>query len=131
MRRAAILACAVGMLSMGFVMPSYQARRRPAQLPVVVLDPGHVYPTINISDCIPWPNAEWKSMGGVSAWKGWSVPKGEQGIAIARASHCLFPETTVVFVEFGPHRVPIGSKGLRFEWGSSEDLPLLTKPSTP
>jgi len=115
---------------MGFVMPNYRAPKRSSALPVTITDPGNVFPTINTSDCLAWPSDAWKKAGGIGAWAGWTVGKGEQGFAVARTKHC-FQNTTVVFVEIGSHFVPIGESGIVFEAGAIDELPKLEKPSSP
>lgn len=111
---------------LGFVPPNFGRRARTRGAQVTIVNSGDMYDLINTTDCLPWPSEDMKTLGGQSAWMGWSPTNGDHGNAIARAKHC-FLERTVVFVKVGDHYVVMGSEGLRFDAGVLDDLPLLTK----
>lgn len=112
---------------LAFVPPNFARKTRPrGGAQVTIVNSGDMYDLINSTDCIPWPTEEMKALGGQSGWKGWVPTNGDHGAAVARTKHC-FLERTLVFVKIGDVYVAMGADGLRFDVGSLEDLPLLTK----
>lgn len=122
-----IAVAALAATQLGFVPPNFARKARPrGGARVTIVNSGDMYDLINSTDCIPWPSDEVKALGGQSGWKGWTPTNGDQGTAIARTKHC-FLDRTLVFVKIGEFYVPMGADGLRFDAGSVDDLPLLTK----
>jgi hypothetical protein len=122
-RRAALFAASL--LLVGFVPPRFALRARNAN--VRVIDVGQTYSSINTIDCLGWPTEEMKKAAGSAAWGDFHPQNGDVGVAIARSMHCFQPDVTVVIVRISDHYVPLGLKGISFDNGSVEDVPLFTK----
>lgn len=93
-----------------------------AQPTVRIVADGKVYPMINGGDCLTWPDAGSKAVGGTSGWGGWSPKNGDTGVAIGKSKHCS-QSVTVVFVKIGAKVVAIDEKGLAYLSGSSAAVP--------
>jgi hypothetical protein len=122
-RRAALVG--LSLLLCGFVPPRFQQRVRTAR--VRLTDVGQTYSTINTIDCLGWPNDDIKKAAGSYSWGSWHPDNGDLGVAIGRSIHCFQKDVTVVIVQIGERYVPIGTRGLSFENGAVEDVPLFTK----
>jgi len=122
-RRAALFAASL--LLVGFVPPRFALRARNTN--VRVTDVGQTYSSINTIDCLGWPSEEMKKAAGSASWGGFHPQNGDVGVAIARSMHCFQPDVTVVIVRIGDHYVPLGLKGISFDNGSVEDVPMFTK----
>lgn len=123
MRRALLLATSV--LLFGFVPPRFQRAVRSTN--VRVTDIGQTYSSINTIDCLGWPSDEIKKAAGSYSWGTWHPQNGDVGVAIGRSMHCFQKDVTVVIVRIGDRYVPLGLKGIEFENGSVDDVPLFTK----
>lgn len=110
----------------GFVPPRLERRIHTL---VRISDAGQLYSTINTIDCLAWPNDDIKTAAGLAGWSGWYPKNGDVGVPISRSIHCFQKDVTVVVVRFGEHIAPLGSRGLTFERGSVEEVPLFTKPN--
>ncbi len=122
MRPALFALCA---LLVGFVHPRFEPRARTAN--VRVTDVGQTYSSINTIDCLGWPSDDIKKAAGSAAWGTWHPQNGDVGVAIARSAHCFQSDVMVVILRIGDHYVPLGARGLVFEGGSIDDVPLFTK----
>lgn len=107
----------------GFVPPRLERRTAVVR----VSDAGQLYSTINTIDCLGWPDPETRQAAGLGAWSGWSPKNGDVGVPIGRSIHCFQSDVTVVLVRFGSYLAPLGTRGLVFERGRVDDLPLFTK----
>lgn len=126
MRRVTLLAAiAMGVLLVGFVPPRFERRARTAN--VRLTDVGQTYSSINTIECLGWPSDDIKKAAGSAAWGSWHPQNGDVGVAMARSLHCFQPDVTVVIVKIGERYVPLGVRGLAFESGSVEDVPLYAK----
>jgi hypothetical protein len=112
-------------LLVGFVPPRFERRIRTAN--VRVTDIGQTYSSINTIDCLGWPSDEIKKVAGSASWGSWHPQNGDLGVAIGRSTHCFQSDVTVVILRIGDYYVPLGTKGLVFEGGSIEDVPVYTK----
>lgn len=124
--RAAI--AALGLFLCGFVPPKLDRR---VTLVVRISDVGQLYSTINTIDCLAWPSDDVKLAAGYGGWNGWYPKNGEVGTPIARSVHCFQKDVMVVIIRFGDHIAPLNTRGITFERGTVEDVPLLTKQPTP
>lgn len=120
--RVALVALCV--LLCGFVPPKF-AR---VGATVRITDAGQLYSTINTIDCLGWPDDDTRQAAGLGAWSGWSPKNGDVGVPVARSVHCFQNDVMVVVVRFGTYLAPLGTRGLTFERGRMEDVPLFTKP---
>ncbi|MBK7397915.1 MAG: hypothetical protein IPJ34_16865 [Myxococcales bacterium] len=89
---------------------------------VRIVSAGKVYPMINTGDCLTWPDASSKALGGTNGWGGWSPQNGDTGVAIGKSKHCS-QSVTVVFVKIGAKVVPIDEKGIAYVTGSTAAVP--------
>lgn len=77
-----------------------------------IVDAGDVYPSINTTDCLAWPNADMKARGGEGAWRGLYTPRaGDIGVVLGKSRHCS-QDIDVVFLQVGAYVVPIGARGI-------------------
>jgi len=76
-----------------------------------VVDAGDVYPSINTTDCLAWPNADMKRRGGDNYWSSFAPQKGDVGVVLGVVRHCS-QDIDVVLLEIGAFVVPIGAQGI-------------------
>jgi hypothetical protein len=124
-RRVALLG--VSLLLCGFVPPRFQQRARSVNVRIV--DVGQTYSTINTIECLGWPSDDIKKAAGQHSWGKFYPANGDAGVAVARSLHCFQKDVTVVIVRVGDNYVPIGTRGLAFDSGSVDDLPLYPNPA--
>jgi hypothetical protein len=115
----------VSILLCGFVPPKLDRR---TSVVVRISDAGQLYSTINTIDCLAWPSEEIKREAGMGGWGKWYPANGDVGVPIGRSVHCFQKDVMVVMVRIGDHIAPVGTKGLTFERGNVEDVPLFTRP---
>jgi len=127
MRRAALVG--ISMLLCGFVHPRFERRTRVAN--VRLTDIGQTYSTINTIDCLGWPSDDIRKLAGSGSWGKYYPANGDVGVAIGRSIHCFQNDVTVVIVRVGDNYVPIGTRGIVFESGSIDEVPLHTKSPPP
>ena len=123
MRRALLIVLTTALF--GFFPPKLQ---RPVRTALVrVTDAGQLYSTINTIDCLAWPSDDVRTASGMGAWAGWAPVLGDIGVPVGRSKHCFQPDVMVVIIRFGTRYAPLNTKGLAFDVGTVEDVPLLTK----
>jgi len=74
-----------------------------------------------------WPNEEWRMVGGLSGWSGWTPSVGDEGVVVHRwilsyrdAGRRSHTDKTIFLVQIGDKYVPVAEAGLTF-FGSKHD----------
>lgn len=119
----------ISILLCGFVHPRYERRARVVN--VRLTDIGQTYSSINTIECLGWPSDDIKKVAGSYQWGGFYPKNGDVGVAVGKSVHCFQNDVMVVIVRVGDHYVPVGTRGIVFESGALEDVPLFTRPPPP
>ena len=82
---------------------------------VEIIDAGKIYPTINETDCLIWPNNDIKSKAGRDEWDrfGFEPKTGMKGQIISTAEGCSNGVLIYILLINSEFYVPIGAVGVR------------------
>ena len=88
-----------------------------------IIDTAQIHDNINSvrRGEVFWPNEEWRSLGGLSGWNGWSPSVGDEGTVVHRwiPSHRdpnrrSNTDKTIFLVQIDDKYVPVAEAGLAF-----------------
>jgi len=88
-----------------------------------IIDTAQVHDSINTMRRgeVIWPSEEWRNVGGLSGWNGWSPSVGDEGTVIHRwipshrdPSRRSHTDKTIILLQIDDKYVPVAEAGLTF-----------------
>ncbi len=84
----------------------------PPQKQAVITHVGHIYETLNTTDCLIWSPVDIKNKAGKNAWGHFYPKKGDKGIVIDEFKHCHF-DHTIYLLDIEGYYVLISQQGVQ------------------
>jgi hypothetical protein len=95
------------------------AQIQPTDRMAEIIDQKLVYSAINETNCLRWPSAEAKGLGGKNGWGAFSPQNGDKGVVVAEGFHCRSAEE-IYILKIGDYYVPVASGGVRLLEGEAQ-----------